>query len=95
MKKLVLIVLIFTLLIGCLPFVSFSADSGVETEEYIYNSDLFYGYSTYLATPYNGALIALEQYRMQTTYNIISILTIFIYLLFLKVFQSQLILLEQ
>ena len=71
MKKLVLIVLIFTLLIGCLPFVSLSADSVVETEEYIYNSDLFYGYSAYLAEPYNNALLTLEQYRMQTTYNII------------------------
>jgi len=48
MKKLVLIVLIFTLLIGCLPFVSLSADSNDSAEEYIYYSDLFYGYGSYL-----------------------------------------------
>lgn len=73
-KKGIATLLVFLLLLTMIPLSAFAETTTPSTEtedEYIYNSDLFFGYSIYLTETYNNALLSLEQHRMQTTNNII------------------------
>ena len=73
-KRGVAVLLTLILLLTSLPLTAFAETTTASTgtkDDYIYNSDLFFGYSAYLTETYNAALLSLEQHRMQTTYNII------------------------
>jgi len=69
MKRFISCILTIAILLTTFPL-ALSA-SATEEEEYIYNSDLFYGYSSYLTETYNLPLSTLELHRMETTHNII------------------------
>ena len=71
-NRIIAVLSIFVLLLTSLPLTVFAenlTNSAENEDEYIYNSDLFFGYSTYLT---EAPLLSLEQYRKQTTYNIIN-----------------------
>ena len=73
-KKGIAGLLVFVLLLTSLPLTAFAGTMTAVAEaedEYIYNSDLFFGYPIYLTDTYNISLNLLENHRKETTYNII------------------------
>lgn len=77
MKKTISLILAIIIIVGIMPFeaLATSANENIsqettETDDYIYYSDLFYGYSSYLTQ--NTYLTGLESNTTNVTTNILN-----------------------